>query len=67
MVQSKEYYKEVVRDYIKQHHPRFLTEMTKEDLEEMIEDKVDYFLRAMAFSSNPQDEKEVYYKDMLTF
>lgn len=68
IMESKDYYKEIVRDYLEQNHPTFLAELIQSnELEETLDYRVDNFLEMMQHSSNPQDEKEVYYKDMLTF
>lgn len=63
-----EYYKGIVKDYLKQNHRKFYKEL-KEDgsLDEVLSRRVKHFLDQMERSSNPQDEKEIYYQDMLTF
>ena len=65
---SKEYYKEVIKEYLEQHNPTFLAELKKEnELEEVLEHRATRYLEQMQRSSNPQDEQEVYYQEMLTF
>ncbi len=67
-MESKEYYKEILREHLAQNHPTFLAELMKDnELEEVLEWRVSNFLELMAHSDNPQDEKEIYYQDMLTF
>jgi len=65
---SKKYYKEIIREYLSQHYPAFLMELEKDkELEEVLEHRATRFLEQMERSSNPQDEKEMYYQEMLTF
>ncbi len=67
-IESKDYYKEIIREYLEQHHPRFLMELIESnELEEVLDWRVENFLEKMEHSSNPQDEKEIYYQEMLTF
>lgn len=67
-MESKEYYKETIKEYLSQHYPHFLTELAKSnDLEEMLDYRATRFLKQMSKSSNPQDDKEIYYEEMLTF
>jgi hypothetical protein len=65
---SKEYYKEIIREFLSQHHPAFYKELKNDnELEETLNWRAERFLRMMENSSNPQDEKEIYYQEMLTF
>jgi hypothetical protein len=65
---SKEYYKEIIREHLSQHYPRFLTQFTESnDLDWILDYRAENFLEKMRASSNPQDEKEIYYQEMLTF
>ena len=67
-MESKEFYKEIVREYLEQNHPAFLKELIQEkELDETLDYRADRFLKQMERSSNPQDEKEIYYREMLTF
>lgn len=67
-MESKEYYKEIIREHLEQHYPHFLTELTNnKDLDWVLEYRAERFLSQMRASSNPQNEKEIYYKEMLTF
>jgi len=67
-MESKEYYKGIVKEYLKQHHPRFYKELKKDgDLDEVAAYRANHYLEQMEHSSNPQDDKEIYYQDMLTF
>lgn len=67
-IESKDYYKEIIRDYLEQHHPHFFQELKKTgELEETLDWRAERFLRMMSHSSNPQDDKEIFYKEMLTF
>ena len=67
-MESQEYYKGIVKDYLKQDHPRFYKELKKDgDLDEVATRRANHYLEQMEHSSNPQDDKEIYYQDMLTF
>ena len=64
----EEYYKGIVKDYTKQHHKKFYRELKMDgSLDEVLTYRVKHYLEQMAESSNPQDEKEIYYREMLTF
>ena len=65
---SKEYNKEIIREYLSQHHPAFLMELEKDnELEETLDYRATRFLEQMSRSSNPQNEEEIYFQEMLTF
>ncbi|MBW8331130.1 MAG: hypothetical protein K0M40_03840 [Prolixibacteraceae bacterium] len=62
------YYKGVVKSYLKQHHKKFYKEIKADgSLDEVLTRRVKHFLDQMERSSNPQDEKEIAYQEMLTF
>lgn len=65
---SKDYYKEVIREYLDQNHPLLLMELeNSNELVEVLENRAARYLEQMHRSNNPQDEKEIYYQEMLTF
>jgi hypothetical protein len=67
-MESKDYYKAIIKEHLKEHHRRFLRELENiNELEEILDYRATRFLEQMSRSSNPQDEKEIYYQEMLTF
>jgi hypothetical protein len=63
-----EYYSQVVKDHLKQHHRKFYKVLVQDkDLQRVAENRAKRFLEQLHYSSDPQMDKEIYFQEMLTF
>lgn len=63
----KEYYKGIIKDFIQQHQSNLFHQCSEEELDEIVDHRAQRYLNQMEHSSNTQDDKEIYYQEMLTF
>lgn len=62
-IMSKEYYMDIVADFLREHHKG----MTEETIQEIAESRAKLFIMQMEESSDPMMDKEVFYQLMLEF
>lgn len=62
-IMDKEYYKEIVIDFLTTHKKTW----SKEEIEEIADMRAEAFVEQMMESTNPMMDKEVFYQQMLEF
>ncbi len=62
-IMDKEYYKEIVIDFLTTHKKTW----SKEEIEEIADMRAEAFVKRMKKSTNPMMDKEVFYQQMLEF
>lgn len=65
---SKEEYKKILKGYLRENKPNLYDRMKREnELQDVLEMRVERFMEQMEMSEHPDLELEVYFQEMLEF
>lgn len=63
-----EHYSQIVKDHLKAHHKSFFKSLVREnELNRVALNRATLFLEQLEMSNNPQQDKEIYFQQMLEF